>query len=153
MPVSKGMFWPCTDLFSAGVMGVGITGAAYGCTVGLMSRHNAVILHLSSEFPQISASLACLLGRVVLCICSREASENPVAMSTSCQADQFVDSSIDLLGSVTSEFCWSIAGAEQCIHFLNKQSSMVLSFVLVLHRKNKIITLLKKQWQHSMFLS
>lgn len=84
-------------------MGVGITGTAYGCMVGLMSRHNAVILHLSSEFPQISASLTCLLGRVLLCICSREARGNSVAMSTSCQADQFVDSSIDLLGSVASE--------------------------------------------------
>lgn len=74
-----------------------------GCTVGLMSKHNAVILHLSSEFTQVSASLTCLLSRVVLCICNREGRRNSVAISRSCQNDQFVGSSIDLLGSVASE--------------------------------------------------
>lgn len=72
-----------------------------GCTVGIMSKHSAVILHLSSEFTQISASLTYLLSRVVVCICSRE--ENLVAISRSCQKDQFVGSSIDLLGCVASE--------------------------------------------------
>lgn len=74
-----------------------------GCTVGLMSKHNAVILHLSSEFSQVSTSFTCLLSRVLLCICSRGGRRNSVPMSRSCQKDQFVGSSIDLLGSVASE--------------------------------------------------
>lgn len=37
--------------------------------MSLMSKCNAVILHLSFEFTQISASLTWFLSRVILCIC------------------------------------------------------------------------------------